>query len=75
MSKQGTALITRLRPTSAPRFALLVQGAANMEVLRSSLATFAYMIELGWVPRPVKWILALLLLAQFKSWPLVWHGK
>ena len=46
-----------------------------MEMLTKSLGAVAYVVELEWIPRPIKWILALLFLAQFKSWPLVWHRE
>ncbi len=46
-----------------------------MKVLTAFMATVAYVLELGWVPRPIKWIIAVLFLVQFKSWPLMWHRK
>jgi len=76
MSKQlPKQVITRYLRASVPRLALLAQGSTNMDVLTRSLGTVAYALELGWVPRPLKWALAVLFLTQFKSWPLVWHRK
>jgi hypothetical protein len=76
MSKQlPNQVVTRYLPISVSGLAILAQGSTNMEVLRRSLGTVAYALELGWVPRPIKWVLAVLFLTQFKSWPLVWHSK